>query len=613
MRAVHPESGAVIERTVTQADLGWQAIDLLMHLDVEADQLMSTLDDGVVDHVVASLGLRPDAQLSIDHTAVVDGHATFFQMAPVVRNLRSLLLKPSVLRPTDLMAPGEVASAEPVPSLERSRVAGPLAELSELRALVVAALAAIDADLPAAIDDIDGTVASVLALSGAATRFGIGAGGSGQLRAAYGQVFGEIVAIVATIASGIVERFARFDLGLAAFDALPVSTSAATRLDRLVELERLVSTVATSPLPAVAAMRATVVVKRGVLSARRGSIAAAATGHTALRPFLTSVIGAVVDAAPTLAELVGATPDLTAREQAISALADTARRQLVAMLDDVDQRMIKAAAALSDFDSTADPTAQVDALTTGGRALFGESFPIVPTLTLPPDRSAALGAALASSGDLTAPLVAAGRDDPVGDWFHGVARVRERVQSWETVVMLIDPLRRRSDSAPVSETDLGLAAIQFPHIAGAPWMALELLPGTVPSADTLCYTVVGTITDATRVSGIVIDDWPEVISLPERTAGLAVHFDGPNSEPPQAWLVVTPATWDGSWQWDDLVTALGDTLDLARLRAVEPDHIDDSRYAPLLPATVLPVAPFQISIVANLAMNLERCSKFRED
>ena len=34
VRAVHPESGAVIERTVTQADLGWQAIDLLMHLDV---------------------------------------------------------------------------------------------------------------------------------------------------------------------------------------------------------------------------------------------------------------------------------------------------------------------------------------------------------------------------------------------------------------------------------------------------------------------------------------------------------------------------------------------------------------------------------------------------
>ncbi len=325
---------------------------------------------------------------------------------------------------------------------------------------------------------------------------------------------------------------------------------------------------------------------------------------------MTAAIGG---GAPTLAELVGETPDLDGHEAAIVTLVGVARRQLVAMLDDAAQRITRAAAALVAFDSAADLTAQVDALTAGGRALFGEAFPMVPTFALPPERSAAFSAALASSSGLTEPLVAAGRDDPVGDWFHGVARVRERVQSWETVVMLIDPLRRRSGAAAVSETDLGLTPVQFPDIADAPWMALELPPGTMPSADTLCYTFAGTITDTTRVSGIVIDDWSEVIPLGERNAGLAVHFDGPNSEPPQAWLVVTPATWDGSWQWDDLVAALGDTLDLARLRAVEPDHIDDSRYAPLLPATVLPVAPFQISIVANLAANLERFAKFRED
>lgn len=60
-----------------------------------------------------------------------------------------------------------------------------------------------------------------------------------------------------------------------------------------------------------------------------------------------------------------------------------------------------------------------------------------------------------------------------------------------------------------------------------------------------------------------------------------------------------------------LAPRLDDTLDLARLRAVEPDHIDDSRYAPLLPTTIFPVAPYQISIMANLAMNTELFAKFR--
>ena len=115
-----------------------------------------------------------------------------------------------------------------------------------------------------------------------------------------------------------------------------------------------------------------------------------------------------------------------------------------------------------------------------------------------------------------------------------------------------------------------------------------------------------------RLAGLVLDEWPELIPLPERTAGLAVHHDRPGSEPPQAWLTVTPATWDGRWHWDDLVMALNDTLDLARIRAVEPDLVDRSRLAPLLPAAVFPVYPVQISMTLNLALNNDRFRSIRE-
>jgi hypothetical protein len=68
-------------------------------------------------------------------------------------------------------------------------------------------------------------------------------------------------------------------------------------------------------------------------------------------------------------------------------------------------------------------------------------------------------------------------------------------------------------------------------------------------------------------------------------------------------LLVTPATWDGHWQWADLLGALKDTLDLAKKRTVEPLHVDGSPYAPFLPSTVAAVTLRGITISLALAAN----------
>jgi hypothetical protein len=68
-------------------------------------------------------------------------------------------------------------------------------------------------------------------------------------------------------------------------------------------------------------------------------------------------------------------------------------------------------------------------------------------------------------------------------------------------------------------------------------------------------------------------------------------------------VAVLPAVMDGTWHWEDVVEALHETLALARKRAVEPLHVDASRYAPFLPGTVSAVTLHEISIVANLALN----------
>jgi hypothetical protein len=106
-----------------------------------------------------------------------------------------------------------------------------------------------------------------------------------------------------------------------------------------------------------------------------------------------------------------------------------------------------------------------------------------------------------------------------------------------------------------------------------------------------------------RQCGLLLDEWTEVIPSDNETTGIAFHYDRPNCEPPQTMLLVTPPEFKGSWQWQDLVDTLNETLDLAKKRAVEPSQIDATPYARLLPSTIMATTLYQISIAANLSIN----------
>jgi len=93
-----------------------------------------------------------------------------------------------------------------------------------------------------------------------------------------------------------------------------------------------------------------------------------------------------------------------------------------------------------------------------------------------------------------------------------------------------------------------------------------------------------------------------VIPGTDRDTGITFNFKRPDNEPAQTILVVTPASGGAQWQWDDLVAALHETLDLAKKRAVEPTQLDGTAYAPLLPATTMAVTLYAISIGTSLAI-----------
>jgi hypothetical protein len=65
-----------------------------------------------------------------------------------------------------------------------------------------------------------------------------------------------------------------------------------------------------------------------------------------------------------------------------------------------------------------------------------------------------------------------------------------------------------------------------------------------------------------------------------------------------------PAVMDGAWSWEELRDAVTGTLDAARRRAIEPDHLAAAAYSWFLPATYSGYTFPEISISNYLLRNV---------
>jgi hypothetical protein len=241
-----------------------------------------------------------------------------------------------------------------------------------------------------------------------------------------------------------------------------------------------------------------------------------------------------------------------------------------------------------------------------GKALLGEDFTIYPEFTSGASHAAEWKSAYVASesGALTQYLTTtAGFDFPVDEWFAGLARIRPAMHAWEAVANVASGF---GVAEPV------LTPVQLPFETGAPWLALQFPSDYELSSDRLLYTAqyaLGAFDPTLPVCGLLVDEWVEMVPVKPKDAdatyrdtGLTFNYDRPNSEAPQSILLVTPASRSSQWQWDDLVGALNDTLDLAKKRALEPAQIDPSAYAGLVPATVMAATLYGISISTSLAV-----------
>jgi hypothetical protein len=276
--------------------------------------------------------------------------------------------------------------------------------------------------------------------------------------------------------------------------------------------------------------------------------------------------------------------------------------------DELDARRIAAETALSLYDSAVPGPDRVRAGTDALKALLGEDVLSVPQFTATPVIDQ-WRKARTDSGKLLAHLKPA-RDFPVDDWLHGMARVREKPRLWEQTVLLSDALLGPGGllgTGILGWSEPELTPVQFPYVPKDHWLGLEFakdpkLPDQL-NEDRLLFTAhyAANLNNELQC-GLLLDEWTEVIPAESETTGIAVHHNGPDSEPPQAMLLVVPPvrTAGGQWASADLVDAITETFELAKTRAVEPAHLGATAFAHLLPATVLPATRATDLGVANL-------------
>jgi hypothetical protein len=599
-----PVTAAARQLPVTLDQLGIRPIDLLDLMPTGDSQAMTQLDDRVLSFALATAGPRPDAQLHIEYRTAPPNGLAVFEISALVRALKTLVSKARPLRASDAALSNDASQATDADmSVNRARIAVPKAALDQLggdmTAYLATTLAPLVADPVAHRQDIIGQADDLLdaavALLDRAARFRIPSAGWGFALDWRRSAFAALIAQVTDLTSRWQGKLDDFDARIAAYDQLPAGTSDDARFGALRAAELIITTSLDS-LPATPAQL------RTDLNAKRATFAGSLTQFTAVRDTASTSFSGVLAQLSALLPVTGLDPagfDVTALGDRAVLLAQDLSAAVTSQLAQATARGTATQAQLDRHDAAASAAEACAALQAAAAALLGEDFTIVPEFRPPQAQAAEWANAVtaSTSGELLGYLAnTVGLEFPVEEWMYGAARVRPMVKAWETVTTLVEALLGPQRVPP-------LLPVQFPYQAGASWVAMQFDPAVPIDSDRLCYTAhyPAPFDPTAAQCGLLLDEWTEVIPASSRTTGITFNFDRPDNEPPQAILLVTPASATGTWQWEDLTAALNETLDLAKVRAVEPAQIDGTPYAMLTPATITASSLYGISIVTNLA------------
>jgi hypothetical protein len=587
----HDPAHGTNDAVVTMADLGLAPIDLLFVAALDGQQQASELDDRIERCVRASMH-HPATVVTIRYTEPVPGKVSFFELASLVRELRVLVLQARPLAATDMM---RSADAQGEPRWDA-------AELAARVTVVIDTLSSLADQLDARAADVAATSEQQLALTEpvllAVALHGVPRTGLGALRARMRESYDQVAKKLMTVIARWEQQAEQYDTIVGGLGAL---ADDAARRDALEDAEALVSSSPTeSPPDDVATYTAIVAAKRAAFDGALEALRAPLNADVASLAQWLALVAAAVAMIPSVDsvwfDIERKANDLAPELAGLDKIGAAVRSVATAVSATARTRIASARALVEQALASDDAAVAVPLLEGAAKQVLGVAMRVVPRFTLGADPGAEFRSAYLASPELLDDLRANGRDFPVDDWFYGAARVRQKLGHLETSIALCEAFGRTAGE---------LTPVQLPYREDDRWAALEL-PADYPlDEEKLLYTAnfATPFDDTIAQRGLVLDEWTEIIPADDNTTGIAFHFDQPNTEPPQAILLVTPPVFRGHWKWDTVMNAITDTFEEAKLRAIEPPQVATSLYGQFLPASLIVLTKSLLTISVNLADN----------
>jgi hypothetical protein len=282
----------------------------------------------------------------------------------------------------------------------------------------------------------------------------------------------------------------------------------------------------------------------------------------------------------------------------------SARRELIAQAlsakKELEERLktaqpeIDAATAAE----AADPAACVRHARAAVSQLLGADMPFLPRFK--PAAADELGNALGHA--TSANFIAAGeyqRLREIRRFERIAARVRPVVDAWRRQELLTTVLGRPAAPRIVA---------QLPYEDQARWVArpfsAEAQRPKAGRTSVLMYRF-GAPAATESWSGLLLDAWSELIPSSSEQTAVALHYDATAAEAAQALLVAVPPDPSATrWDLGALVDTLNETLDLAKIRAVDGELLGE--LGQLLPAIYLSDSTDAVTIRTSFAGMLRR-------
>jgi hypothetical protein len=607
----------VVEKTtaqITWANLALDYSDMLYMLNPQSEQAMTDIDDRILHYMFSNpingQMLRPDTDIKILYTKPNTdlSKVSFFQITPLIKSLRSLLLESRPLKAGDVMLQNEATQSSndsgfiPEKRIDDVKLAMENLLINRVKVFENAAQGDVlllqqnfKLNIDTIISRIDTYYDAFINIQMEASRFGVQFSSCGLAMDWKKRIFKAVFKKASDLLTSWKEKSAEFDIVMNPY----VAASDTEKIEILRKAERLISNQYTVSITKVDVDNK----KTAFDSALLGLNTFIESNPTKIQDIATStgLFDTFKNQIIVINSINLGSISLEDEEKQILPFLEDLYNQTKGLETTLNQRL-KSAQILINTASINVGEKKVTAQTDAIKSLLGDDFKIVPQFVLNTTQGLEWEKAFNNETQLLNNTNPSGLDYPVDEWMYGIARVRAKLHDWENIVQLLEAF---DSSKPAPE----LHPIQLPFKADEFWFALELPENFdwQKAGERLLYTAHYTegYSKEKPQCGLLLDEWTEVIPNKEETAGLTFHYDRPNNEPPQTLLLATPSTLGENWKWKDLVSAVKETFIMAKRRAVEPKHIEPTALARFIPATLASVTTGGISISANYAINNE--------